>query len=255
VLAVGYSRFAIVEPPRIGTMTPLPSVVLLDLDDTILDDSGARDRCWQTACAEAAPQRHGLDADELQREVEAVRDWFWSDSDRHREWRQQMREAWARIAADALARLGVDDPALAIWIGDRHAELRDAAICPLPGAIEALSRLRGEGARLGLITNGGSEGQRAKIERFDLACHFEYIGVEGEVGFGKPHRVAYETALARLGVGAEDCWMVGDNLEWDVAGAQAVGIHGIWLDRHARGLSPRSEIVPGRVITSIAELV
>jgi putative hydrolase of the HAD superfamily len=236
-------------------MAPLPLVVLLDLDDTILDDTGARDRCWQTVCFEAAKQRKGLDAEELQREIEAVRDWFWSDSERHREWRQRMRDAWTQIAADALARLGVDDPALAAWIGDRHSELRNAAICPLPGAIDALVRLRNEGSRLGLITNGGSEGQRAKIERFDLAGHFEYIGIEGEVGFGKPHRVAYETALARLGVGANECWMVGDNLEWDVAGAQAAGIHGIWLDRRGRGLSQRSEITPDRVIASIAELM
>ena len=232
----------------------LPGVVLLDLDDTILDDTGARDRCWQTVCAEAAERRPGLDATVLLREIGTVRAWFWSDPDRHREWRQRMRDAWAQIAADALARVGVDDPTLASWIGERHSELREDAICFLPGAIETLARLREGGARLGLITNGGPEGQRAKIERFDLAGHFEYIGIEGEVGFGKPHRVAYETALAQLGVSPKDCWMVGDNLEWDVAGAQAVGIHGIWLDRHSRGLPPESAITPDRVIASISEL-
>jgi putative hydrolase of the HAD superfamily len=236
-------------------MSHLPSVLLLDLDDTILDDTGARDRCWQTACVEAAERHPRLDAERLRREIERVRDQFWSDPERHREWRQRMREAWGRIATDALARLDVDDPALGVSIGDRHFELRDAAISPLPGAVDALERLRSLGVTLGLITNGGSTGQRAKIERFALAAHFDYIGIEGEVGFGKPHRTAYESALTSLSISAGDCWMVGDNLEWDVAGAQAVGIRGIWLDRDGTGAPVRSTIKPDRVIGSISELL
>lgn len=49
--------------------------------------------------------------------------------------------------------------------------------------------------------------------------------------------------------------MVGDNLEWDVAGAQAVGIRGIWLDRHGRGAPAQTTIRPDRVIASIGELL
>jgi len=63
------------------------------------------------------------------------------------------------------------------------------------------------------VTNGGADGQRAKIERFALAAHFDYVGIEGEVGFGKPHRDAYEAALRALGATAGETWMVGDNLE------------------------------------------
>jgi putative hydrolase of the HAD superfamily len=233
----------------------LPSVVLFDLDDTILDDTGARDECWRVACDEAAEARPELDSDVLLREVERVRDLFWSDADRHREWRPKMREAWGRIASDALVALGHDDPTLAAAIGDRHFELRDAAIKPLTGAIEALHHLRSLGLTLGLVTNGGSEGQRAKIERFALASHFDYIGIEGEVGFGKPHRAAYETALRSLGVTAADTWMVGDNLEWDVSGAQAVGIYGIWLDKHAGGLPADATVRPDRIVRSLPELL
>jgi putative hydrolase of the HAD superfamily len=230
-------------------------VLLLDLDDTILDDSGARDECWRVACAEAAEARSGLDAAALQREVERVREVFWSDPDRHRDWRPRMREAWGRIASEALAGVGVDDPALATTIGDRHFELRDAAIAPLPGAVDALHRLRSLGVRLGLVTNGGSEGQRVKIERFALAAHFDYIGIEGEVGVGKPHRGAYDAALRGLQGTPEDTWMVGDNLEWDVSGAQAVGIYGIWLDKNGRGLPEQTSARPDRIIRSISELV
>jgi putative hydrolase of the HAD superfamily len=234
---------------------PLPSVLLLDLDDTILDDTGARDECWRVACAEAGEAHPGLDPETLLREVDRVREAFWSDPARHAEWRQRMSEAWGRIASEALGVLGVDDPALASRIGNRHFELRDAALAPLPGAVDALHHLRSLGVKLGLLTNGGGEAQRAKIERFALATHFDYIGIEGEVGYGKPHRGAYEAALRGLRASPDETWMVGDNLEWDVAGAQAVGIYGIWLDKHGRGLPRDATARPDRIIRSIAELL
>jgi putative hydrolase of the HAD superfamily len=230
-------------------------VLLLDLDDTIIDFTGSRERCWRMACTEAAEDHPGLDVEALLREIDRVRGVFWADPDRHREWRQRMPEAWGRIAADALTAIGRDDPELGARIGNRHSELRDTAITPFPGAVEALHQLRSLGVRLGLLTNGGSEGQRAKIERFALAAHFDYIGIEGEVGHGKPHREAYEAALRGLRCTPEDTWMVGDNLEWDVSGAQAVGIYGIWLDTHGDGLPHDAPARPDRIIRSIAELL
>jgi putative hydrolase of the HAD superfamily len=236
-------------------LSELPSTLLLDLDDTILDDTGARDRCWREACDEAAARDPRLDAERLLRAVERTRDRFWADADRHRLWRPRMREAWGEIATQALAELGIDDPVAGAAIGDQHFDLRDRAIAPFPEAVETLVRLRNLGVTLGLITNGGGPGQRAKIERFALAVHFAYIGIEGEVGHGKPEREAYDAALRALGAVPEDTWMVGDNLEWDVAGAQAAGIRGIWLDIRGEGLPRAATVVPDRVIRSIGELL
>jgi putative hydrolase of the HAD superfamily len=232
----------------------LPSVLLLDLDDTILDDSGARDECWRVACAEGAEARPGLDPDALRQEIERVRDVFWSDPDRHREWRLHMRRAWGRIATDALAGLGVDDPDLGSRIGDRHFERRDAAISPLPGAVQVLRDLRSLGVRLGLVTNGGSEGQRTKIDRFALAVHFDYIGIEGEVGCGKPHG-GLRSCAPQPPNHSERHVDGRRHLEWDVSGAQAIGIYGIWLDKNGNGLPGDAAVRPDRIVRSITELV
>jgi len=233
----------------------LPAVLLVDMDDTILDNSGAQDDAWREACNFAAETHPGLDADALYREVVRVRDIFWGDPEWHREWRMKVREAWGQIAGEAVAALGIDAPELGQLVGDRHFELRDAAIAPLPGAIDALHRLRELDVRLGLMTNGASAGQRAKIERFALAAHFDFIGIEGELGFGKPHPDAYQAALASLQATPAQTWMVGDNLDWDVAGAQAVGIYGIWLDKEGTGLSKDSPTRPDRIVRSLSELV
>ncbi|MFX0538816.1 HAD-IIA family hydrolase [Ornithinimicrobium sp. Y1847] len=41
---------------------------------------------------------------------------------------------------------------------------------------------------------------------------------------GKPHPGAYQVALERLGLVAEDCLMIGDRLDTDISGAVAAGI-------------------------------
>ena len=231
----------------------LPATLLLDLDDTLIDDTGARDRCWEIACDEAAAA-HDLDRDALLAAIFVEREWFWADDERHLKWRQDMPAAWREVARLGLARLGIEDGRLAAEIGDRNWQLREELRCLLPNAIEALETLRERGVTLGLITNGSGPAQREKIERFALAGHFAYIGIEGEVGHGKPHRRAYEAALEALDADPATTWMVGDNLEWDVAGAQALGIRGIWLDKHGTGVPAEAGVTPDAVVRSIAEL-
>jgi FMN phosphatase YigB (HAD superfamily) len=48
--------------------------------------------------------------------------------------------------------------------------------------------------------------------------------------------------------------MVGDNLEWDIAGAQRLGIRAAYIDRKAAGLAD-SGVRPDRVLSSLLELV
>ena len=87
---------------------------------------------------------------------------------------------------------------------------------------------------LALVTNGGAEGQRAKIERFSIAPLFNHIQIEGEHEFGKPDERAYLHAMNALGVEPHETWMVGDNLEWEVAAPQRLGIFAIWQRRTYR---------------------
>ena len=50
------------------------------------------------------------------------------------------------------------------------------------------------------------------------------------MGVGKPEEVVYRYALSKLRVKAEEAWMVGDNLEWDVLAPQRLGLRGVWVD-------------------------
>jgi putative hydrolase of the HAD superfamily len=124
-----------------------------------------------------------------------------------------------------------------------------------PCAHETLDRLKELGVRLALVTNGAAVPQRKKVVRFALEHRFDHIQIEGEHAFGKPEDEAYHHALKSLGVGADEAWMVGDNLEWEVVAPQRLGIYAIWYDGYGVGLPPGSSIRPDRIIRSLPELL
>ena len=251
----GQSKLAGMTAQKNNRGSQLPKAIIFDLDDTILDDSGAVDLCWGEVCERASGRLNGMSAADLLAAIERRRDWFWSTPERHREGRLDLRAATHRIVSDAIVELGFDLPELAREIAEGYRDLREERICVFPGAIATLERARQLDIRLGMITNGSAAGQRSKLDRFDLARHFTHVLVEGEFGAGKPDPRVYHTTLAALDVSASDVWIVGDNLEWDVGTPQKLGIYGVWVDPHARGLPEGSGVVPDRTIRSIAELL
>jgi putative hydrolase of the HAD superfamily len=237
-------------------MTDLfPKALLLDLDDTILDDSGSVTSAWWEVCEEAAARRSGLSAANLVEEIFRVRDWYWADPERHRVGRQNLRAASADIVNQALRSLGVENPALAHTIANAYRDRRDAAQGLFPGARETLAALVERGFPLALITNGAAASQRAKIERFDLAKYFQHVLIEGEFGAGKPDARVYHHALEMLGATAERTWMVGDNLEWEILAPSRLGLGTVWIDRHGNGVPSESPARPDFIIRSLEELL
>jgi putative hydrolase of the HAD superfamily len=226
--------------------------LLLDLDDTLLDYSGGVDQSWRDACATCGLPA-AVDVEQLVKTLFETRQWFWSDPGRHREERVNMPRAWQRIAGHALGTLGVAGDGLDAALAREYAASRRAAMRLFPDARATLERLRDRGIPLALVTNGDASQQRDKIERFDLAGFFEVMVIEGEFGAGKPDEAVYRHALAHLGVEPPHASMVGDHLEFDVAGPQRLGLSGIWLDRAGAGLAD-SPVRPHRIIRSLHDL-
>jgi putative hydrolase of the HAD superfamily len=235
---------------------PFPKAILFDLDDTIISFDGVAAGTW-LACCSRFVETHGVDFDAavLWAQISATRTWYWSDPGRHRTGRMNLKKARRDIVSLALRRLGMADERAAHGLADDYAEQRDRNICLCPHAIETLEALRAMGVKLGMITNGTAEGQRAKIDRFGLGRFFDVCLIEGEVGYGKPDRRIFALALVKLGLAAGDVWMVGDNLIWDVAAPQKMGIYSVWVDYRNAGLPEDAEIIPDKIIPGIGELL
>jgi putative hydrolase of the HAD superfamily len=227
--------------------------LLLDLDDTLLDYSGPVRTCWESACRAVAAPR-GIDPGALATAIADTSRWFWSDPARHRRERVDMLGAWRKIAAGALERLGVAADGLAPAIAEHFAGERRASMRLFPDAEALLTAVRTRGIPLALVTNGDAREQRDKIHRHGLARFFDVMVIEGEFGAGKPDAAVYHHALDGLRIAPGDAWMVGDHLEFDVAGAQRCGLRAAWLDRPGAGLPAGSDVRPDRILRSLREL-
>jgi putative hydrolase of the HAD superfamily len=235
-------------------MKHLPPVILLDLDDTILNFTAVGNECLEELCAAYAP-RAGVSREALWGTVQNVRDWYWSDPDRHRRGRMDLQAARRELIGLVFERLRINDQTLANELADTFTVRREELVRPFPGAIEALNIFRKSGARLGLLTNGASRFQRAKIDRFGLARFFDLILIEGEFGVGKPDERVFRHALEFFSAAPHEACMIGDNPEWDIRPALELGMAAIWVDSGTASLPADGSIRPTLIIKSLADLM
>lgn len=231
----------------------MPALLLFDLDDTILRFSAGQPNFWRHALQRQAPQLAEQHL-QLEQRIAAINHEYWDDVARAFWGRQNMHEARRIIARAALEPSGLAAD-LCQRIADDMTDEKEAHVRPFEGALEVLQQLRQQGQRMGLLTNGCSLFQRRKLQRYALEPLFELILIEGELGYGKPDARVFRAALDHFGVPATDTWMIGDNLDADIAGAQQVGITGIWHDATGQGIPASSRVVPARVIRKLNELL
>lgn len=236
----------------------LPRAILFDLDDTLIRAYAQPEEAWRRLLHVFSMHLDAHDEAAIERVRVAVMDEaraFWSDPAAAAKWRLDIPGARRQSVRRGLARLGIADTALADRIADSFTELRRAEYRLYPDAHATVDALRQAGVKLALVTNGAAETQREKIVRFELAHRFDHIQIEGEFGMGKPELEVYRHALDRLGVAADEAWMVGDNFEWEVVAPQQLGMCGIWYDPFEAGVPPNATARPTRIIKRLGELV
>jgi len=123
---------------------------------------------------------------------------------------------------------------------------------PLEGAISLLNFLKGK-VKLGIITNGFTQLQQARLEYTGLADHFDLLVVSEEVGVAKPHKAIFEHAFSAMGNQArEHVLMVGDNPDSDILGALNAGFDTCWLNINK--IPAPEGIKPHYQVSSLMEL-
>jgi FMN hydrolase / 5-amino-6-(5-phospho-D-ribitylamino)uracil phosphatase len=119
------------------------------------------------------------------------------------------------------ARTGAEQ-AFAVFLQQRH------QVVLYEEALGVLEQLAGH-YTLGALTNGNAD-----IYKTDAAEYFDFAFLAEEIGASKPHPDMFQAALEQSGAVAEQIVHVGDNPEHDILGAQAVGMHTVWMN--PRGL-------------------
>ncbi|QUG86875.1 HAD-IA family hydrolase [Bacillus nitratireducens] len=107
--------------------------------------------------------------------------------------------------------------------------------------------------KIGIITNGSTHRQKAKIINTNLNNYFDTIIISEEVGLSKPDKRIFELALNKLNVQPENTLFVGDDLEKDIAGCQNANIKGVWFNPNM--IKNNTDIKPYAEITSFDNLL
>jgi putative hydrolase of the HAD superfamily len=161
----------------------------------------------------------------------------------------------AELLSQALGSIGFDLPADVL----EHVVVLDHSaysnsIVVTPEVLETLDRLKGEGYRMGLVSNLTlrPDLMRADLDRWGLMQYLDTTVFSSEVGVRKPDARIFREALERLEAQPTTTVFVGDRLYDDISGAQAVGMRGV-LTRQFRQEDDPS-YAPDSVIDHLREL-
>lgn len=202
--------------------------ILLDLDDTLLDDRGAtapgfaaflaahRHRCAYADDDEAlsawrdAARRHWMRYERGELSFQEQRRWRIRDF---------LGEALNDAAADAAFRV--------------YQQVYEASWQLLPDVVEFLARTHA--LPKVIVTNGDRETQLRKAEVTGLRAHVRGVITPADCGHWKPSTEIFRVAIELLKVRPEECLMIGDDLLRDVAPAAALGMRSFHVQSTVKG--------------------
>jgi 2-haloacid dehalogenase len=220
--------------------SPAPSVLLFDVNETLLD---------------IAALRPGIAAAVGGNDV--IGEWFArllhgslvaNHLGRYRPFGEIAVEALQSVAA----RHGIDldPPAAAAAVAGM------ASLPAHPDVAPALDRLRRAGLRMAALSNGSTDTVAAQLDAAGLAAFFEQAISVDQVRRFKPAPEVYLTAALRLDVEVDRVMMVASH-DWDVLGAQSIGMSGAFLARPGARWGPvdRSPDLTAPDLGGLADLV
>ena len=193
---------------------------------------------------------HEVDAETIRQRIHVVFDRFKQAADTNELWTtspEKSRRFWHDVYAIFLRDLGIDgDDGLVDRV---YAEFTDLANYVLFADVPpVLEKLRGAGLELGVVSNF-EEWLEQLLEELGVIDFFRVRVISGVEGMEKPDPRIFRLARERAGVSPEGSVYVGDNPEFDVGPAAAVGMHPVLIDRRDR--FPDAE---GTRITSMDQL-
>lgn len=198
--------------------------VVMDLDDTLYDATGAYQRALRRMAQESSlGEAAFLSA--------------------YAEGRARTKEILSRGAGlhnrmlyfqHALESLDRSPLPVAMELGETYWKYVLETAQLYPGAEAFLQRVRQHGMRTAILTDLTVDVQIKKIERLGLSHLVDCLVTSEEVGEEKPSAAMFQLVLEKLGVSPGRCVMLGDSYEKDIEGAGAAGMHTVWKTDAAR---------------------
>lgn len=205
------------------------TALLLDLDDTLIDDRGA-----MADAVVLFRSQHKLCPDEDDRSIST-------------RWDEIGRALWRQVAR---GEVGLEEQrrirlrkTFGLDFSDREADslftsylaIYESCWRLMPGTDAFLSKT-GHLPRA-IVTNGNGMQARRKLERLNLSRNFQFVVTPDDCGARKPDAEIFKQALRLFGVTPAHVLMVGDSEEADIAPALALGMKAFHVNPQIAGRS------------------
>lgn len=103
---------------------------------------------------------------------------------------------------------------------------------PEPGLLDFIDRLKEMGIYIGIVTDMTTDIQWRKLAHLGIAPLVDGFVASETAGVEKPGHGVYELCRAGAGCAPEECLVIGDNPDKDMAGARGAGMEEAWYCRY-----------------------
>ncbi|MGC9335327.1 MAG: HAD family hydrolase [Anaerolineae bacterium] len=213
-------------------------VIIFDVNGTLLgyDDPLGFERRFAAACrdlgypvttAQVSQAFQGLMHEWVARQASGLR-----RASSGEQYRQTMTWVYQRLLESLGIQRDVWQQADALY---ERFVVREGFMPLFHDVMEALEKLRGQGKRLGILSNFPPHLEET-LKLHGIHGHFDFFVVSSLVGMEKPDPAIFELAIEKAAKPRGEILYVGDSLDDDIRGAQAVGLSAILIDRQDRWL-------------------
>ena len=203
------------------------TTIFWDLDQTLLNFDLSMDYALRAVFGQ-----YGLEInDEIAARDEAVNRGYWNRLELGEITKEELKSGRFRTLFEELGIKHIVPEEIA---ADYQREL-GSVFFYMDGAKELVTRLRAEGYRQYVVTNGVNATQENKTRLSGLDQIMDGVFVSELMGYPKPRKEYFDACFARLpDVLREECILVGDSLTSDMRGAGNAGIAACWFNPQGR---------------------
>lgn len=230
-------------------------VVLFDVNGTLLgyEDPLGFEKRFAQACADLG---HPVSVDQVRQAFSSLQR-AWASRQiqnlRRASSDEQYRQTMVSVYRFLLEELGVP--------GDRQEKaealyerfiVREGFMPLFCDVRDTLQHLRQQGVRLGIVSNFPTHLEQT-LRQHSIDSYFDFLVVSSLVGLEKPDPAIFELAIEKAGVPKEEILYIGNQMDDDIRGAQAVGLKAVLIDRHDHW--PQCNCPRIRTLAELVEMV
>lgn len=225
--------------------------IFIDLDDTIYDFAAASRESFQEAYNLLGYKEYFRSFEHFMSLYEPYNLELWK---RYGEGKITKSELNRKRYAYPLKMVGIDNQELADTFCREVLGRIPTKNKVIPGAIELLDYLQPK-YNLYILSNGFKELQSRKMQTAGLLKYFKRLVLSDDIGINKPRPELFIHALQVADASTEECIMIGDMFETDIAGAAGVAMDQIFFNRKGLDTLPFEPTYKVRSLNEIKEIL